>query len=165
MPAIRNLIVLFGALLLAACTIQLVPAYDQALVEGLDKSNTETLTLFAAVDDGSAASEFPKYEERYADVIGNFDALRQRAMARQVPPLASRLSKIKSIGSFCNSEGDPTGCVNASPGSLEQVLSLLRRMRILHKTRGLEKDEVATFRDSYAPAIAQALTVENALKR
>lgn len=165
MRVIRNWFVVLFALLLTACTIQLVPAYDQALVEGLQGTNTKTLTLFAAVDGGATVAEFSKYEERYADIIGNFDALRQRALSRQVPPLASRLAKIKSIGSFCNSANDPTGCVNASPSSLAQIVALIRKMRARHKERGLQNDDVELFKTSYEPAISQALTVENALKR
>ena len=157
--------VLLWAVLLAACTVQLAPSYDQALAEGLDTSNKQALTLFAALEGGSPASEFGKYEPRYAEVIGGFDALRQRALTRQIPPLAKRLSSLKIVQGFCNSESDPTGCLNSSPSSLEQVLILLRKMRDNHKSRGLASDAIALARDSYNPAIAQALTIENALKR
>ena len=47
-----------------------------------------------------------------------------------------------------------------------QRLSLLRRMRDVHRSSsGLAPDIVTAFRDSYNVAIAQALFVENALKR
>lgn len=150
---------------LAACTIQLVPGYDQALVEGLDQANTETLTLFAAVENGSPASKFSDYEQRYAALIGRFDALRQRAANRQIPPLATRLSSLGVVQSICTSGNDPTACVNTSPASMEQVLVQLRRMRDRHQSHGLVPDLVARFREAYDPAIAQAITVENALKR
>ena len=166
MPAIWKNAVLLCAFLLAACTIQLAPDYDQALVEGLDEANTSALTLFAALETGSPQSEFGEYEERYAELIGTFDALRQRALTRQIPPLAARLSRLSIVNSLCNSESDPTGCVNTSPASLEEVLRLLRRMRDTHNgANGLAPDIVQVFRDSYNVAIAQALTVENALKR
>lgn len=166
MPAIWKKAALLWVFVLAACTVQLVPSYDQALVEGLDKANTTALTLFAAVESGSPTSEFGKYEDRYAELIGTFDALRQRALNRQIPPLAKRLSKLSIVRDFCNSESDPTGCLNASPASLDEVLKLLRRMRDTHKSpSGLAPDIVQVFRDSYNVAIAQALTVENALKR
>ena len=157
--------VLLCALVISACTIQLAPGYDKALVEGLDESNTRALTLFASLESGSPASEFEQHEQRYAELIGTFDALRQRAQTRQIPPLAKRLSSLRIAQSFCNSEADPTGCVNASPASLGQVLSLLRRMRNTHRASGLAPDIVNVFRDSYNVAIAQALTVENALQR
>ncbi|MFL6745542.1 MAG: hypothetical protein ACJ8EI_09565 [Sphingomicrobium sp.] len=156
---------LLWVLMLAACTIQLVPSYDQALVEGLDGANTEALTLFAAVENGSPAGKFAAHEETYSEVIGTFDALRQRAANRQIPPLAARLSKIRLVRDYCNSDSDPAGCVNVSPASLDRVLAVLRKMRDRHQSRGLEPDTVALFRTDYNTAIAQALTVENALKR
>jgi hypothetical protein len=166
MPAIWKKAALLWVFVLAACTVQLAPSYDQALVEGLDKANTTALTLFAAVESGSPTSEFGKYEDRYAELIGTFDALRQRALNRQVPPLAKRLSRLSIVRDYCNSESDPTACLNASPASLEEVLKLLRRMRDQHKgPSGLAPDIVQIFRDGYNVAIAQALTVENALKR
>jgi hypothetical protein len=161
---VRRAVVLW-AVVLAACTVQLAPAYDQALAEGLDATNTQALTLFASLENGSPASEFGGYEQRYAELIGRFEALRQRALTRQVPPLARRLSSLRIAQSFCNSENDPTACVNASPSSLQEVLSLLRRMRDRHRSSGIEGDTVAVFRASYDVAIAQALTVENALRR
>jgi len=156
---------LLWVIVLAACTIQLVPSYDQALVEGLDQANTEALTLFAAVESGSPASKFSDFEEGYAALIGKFDALRQRASNRQIPPLAARLSRLSIVQDYCNTDADPTGCVNASPASLERVLQVLRRMRDRHRSNGLEADVVNLFRTDYNTAIAQALTVENALKR
>lgn len=164
-PAICKRAVLLWVFVLAACTIQLVPGYDQALVEGLDKTNTEALTLFAAVEGGSPKTEFGNYEEKYADVIGSFDALHQRASTRQVPPLAKRLARQRIVQDFCNSASDPASCLNVTPGSLGQVLSTLRRMRDTHKSSGLAPDIVQNFRNAYNPAIAQVLTVENALKR
>lgn len=164
-PPTKWLVALLWAILLSACTIQLVPSYDQALVEGLDSTNKEALTLFAAVEGGSPKSEFGEYEQKYADVIGSFDALYQRASTRQVPPLAKRLARQRIVHDFCNSATDPASCLNVTPSSLGQVLSTLRRMRDTHKSRGLAPDIVQNFRDSYNPAIGQVLTVENALKR
>jgi len=164
-PAIWKKAALLWVFVLTACTIQLVPSYDQALVEGLDQANTEALTLFAAVEGGSPASKFSEYEERYAELIGKFDALHQRAASRQIPPLAKRLSKVNIVRDFCNSETDPTGCVNVSPAALDRVLMVLRKMRDKHRSSGLASDGVELSRGDYDSAIAQALTVENALKR
>ena len=165
MSAILKRAVLLCVIVLAACTIQLVPSYDQALVEGLDGADTEALTLFAAVENGSSAEKFVDFEQRYSEVIGTIDALRQRAANRQIPPLAARLSKTRIVRDFCNSESDPAACVNVSPASLDRVLTVLRRMRDTHRTSGLRSDAVGLFRGDYNTAIAQALTVENALKR
>lgn len=164
MPAIWKRAALLWMFVLAACTIQLVPAYDQALVEGLDQANTEALTLFATLDEAdSPASKFSDYEQRYAAVIGRFEALQQRAGRRQIPPLATRLSRLGVVHSICG--GDAAACVNTSPASLNVAIAQLRQMRNTHRSRGLTPDLVNQFRNAYNTAIAQALTVENALKR
>ena len=155
----------FSLFLLSGCAIQLVPDYDQALLGGLNAANTEALTLFAQVEDGSTAEEFGNYARDYAVLIGKFGALRQRAQSRYVPPLASRLAEKKIIRDFCASETNPNGCLNASPESIGEILSNLRTMRNLHRDRGLTSGAVVAFRNRYDIQIDQALTVENALKR
>lgn len=160
----RTILVL--AIFLSACTIQLAPDYDPALVDGLDGANRSALTLFAAVESGSPQAEFDQFKPRYAELIGTFDALRQRAAARPIPPLAARMSKLRIVRDFCDSESDPAGCVNASPLSLQRVLEVLRTMRDRHgSARGLAPDTVDLFRTDYKTAIEQALVVETALKR
>jgi len=167
MPAISRYVLLPWLFVLTACTVQLVPSYDRDLVQGLDQAHVEALTLFASVDgeEGSPATAFTGLEQRYASVIGRFEALRQRAQGRPIPPLARRISRLGIVRDFCNSQSDPSGCVNASPGSLAEVLSLFRRMRSRHQRGGLPPDVVALFRQSYDAAIEQALTVERALQR
>ena len=164
-PVIWKRTVLLWAVLLAACTIQLAPSYDQALVDGLDTNNAAALTLFALVESGSPKEKFGDYEERYAELIGGFEALHQRAQNRQIPPLAARLSKLNIVKGLCNSQTDPTACVNTSPAAIERVLAVFRMMRDTHKSKGLQKDIVEAFQTDYRTAIDQALTVENALKR
>lgn len=164
----RSILMLWLTLLsvaLSACTIQLAPAYDDALASGLAETHSSTLTLFAGVEEGSPATEFTGYSRDYAMIIGQFEALRQRAEARDIPPLASRLTRLRVIESICGSGADAERCINASPASIAEVLRLLRDMRRLHRTRGLTREDIQLYRDSYDPAIRQALTVENALRR
>lgn len=167
MPAIARYVLLSWLFALAACTVQLVPSYDRELVQGLDQAHVEALAIFASVDgeEGSPATAFAALEQRYAAVIGRFEALRQRAQARPLPPLARRLSRLAIVRDFCNAQNDPTGCLNASPASLAEVQSLFRRMRRTHQRSGLAPDTVLLFRRSYDTAIEQALTVERTLQR
>ncbi len=163
---VRRQVALFFVLcLFSGCAIQLVPDYDQALLDGLNDANTEALTLFAQVESGSTAEEYREYARNYAVLIGKFGALRQRAQSRYVPPLASRLAEKKIVRDFCASETNPNGCLNASPESIGEILANLRQMRDLHRQRGLEAGAVVAFRNRYDIQIDQALTVENALKR
>ena len=165
MRAILRKSFLLWMLLLAACTIQLAPKYDPSLVDGLNQTNSSALALFAALEGGSDQDSFPRYEQRYAELIGTTEALRQRAARREVPPLAARLAKLKVISSICKDPANPTACVNASPASLGEVLKLLRELRDQHRSKGLPKDVVALTRNAYDTAMGQAIAVENALKR
>lgn len=161
----RQLSLFLALFLLSGCAIQLVPDYDQALLEGLNDANIEALTLFAEVENGSPVEEFPDHARNYAALIGKFGALRQRALSRYVPPLATRLSEKKIIRDFCASATNPDGCLNASPGSIGEILANIRQMRDLHRARGLTGGAVVAFRNRHDIQIDQALTVENALKR
>ena len=157
--------ILLCTIFLTACTIGLVPAYDQSLVQGLDEANTAALTVFAELENGKDKSAYPEYESRYAGLIGKFDALGQRASNRQVPPLAHRLAKLKLVSDICDSASDPAACVNASPASIAQAVRQLRTLRDRHKARDLKKDDIELLRGDYETAMQQALYVENALKR
>jgi hypothetical protein len=163
--AILSKSLLLWCILLAACTIQLAPNYDPSLVDGLNQTNTATLTLFATLESGSDKSSFPQFEQRYAEAIGATEALRQRAAGRAVPPLAARLSKLKIVHEVCSSGDDPAACVNTSPASLGRVLEDLRKLRDTHRTKGLASDTVDLIQRDYNTAMGQALAVENALKR
>ncbi len=98
MPA-QMLRLLLGAWLafLAGCTVQLAPSYDPALVEGLFHNNEQALVFFAKVENGSPATEFDTHEDQYAVLVGGFDALRERAASRYVPPLAARLADMRIV--------------------------------------------------------------------
>ncbi len=164
-PAIWKRAALLWVIVLSACTIQLVPSYDQALVEGLDKANTEALTLFAAVETGSPKEKFSEYEQRYAALIGSFEALKQRAENRQVPPLGARLVGIRVVRDLCSSESNGQACLNVSPSSLERVIAVIRQIRNRHQSTGLSAENVGFLRRDYDTAIGTAITVENALRR
>ncbi len=161
----RRIVATAFLLLVAACAIQLVPDYDPALLDGTNDANVAALTLFAQVEDGSPQSEYPLYSPRYADVIGKFEALRQSASARYVPPLAEQLAERNILRDFCDTGENPAACLNVTPESMGEIVSTLRRMRQLHRDSGLEPVAVAAFRNRYDIQIDQVLTIENALRR
>lgn len=168
MSTFRNIFMALCTLLLMGCAIQLVPDYDEALVESLEEVNTKTLTLFAALENGSPQSKYADYEDRYADIIGQFDSIQQRAKTRQLPPLAKRIAKMSIAQKAC--KPDPMECINSSPASVQSALATLRSMRNKHRDspNGLEGGEagnVHLFYNAYTIAIGQALAVETALKR
>ena len=103
--------------LLSACTMSLVPQYQQSLVDGIEAANTKALTLFASVADGSPKSEYAKYEATYDQLIGSFNALAVSAASRPVPPLAANLlfGRLKDA---CATEANAATCVNSTSNKL-----------------------------------------------
>ncbi|WP_138472187.1 hypothetical protein [Poseidonocella sp. HB161398] len=150
-------------IVLAACTVTLAPPYDAELASGLDSTNQTTLILFSALSQGASADEFSRFQGQYDAAIGQFDALRIRADARETPPLSRKaIENIQLFPEFC---GMDDGCVNPTPGILETLLSTLRQMRNTHRSRGLPADKVALFKNDYEIAITQALNVEQSFNR
>lgn len=161
----RACLAVFVCVALSACTISLVPAYDEALTADLEDANKQALVLFAKLENGSPANKFSDFTDSYSELIGAFEDLKQRAETRPMPPLAKRLQKTEIFQSFCNSKDNPMSCLNASPGSMGQVLTTLRMMRDTHRVSGLTAALMPGFKREYETAIRQALTVESALKR
>lgn len=168
--AVRRLLRIFGVAamlaVLSACTMSLVPQYQQSLVDGINQANTKALTLFATLSRGSPKAEFPKLKPRYDEVIGAFDALRLAASSRAVPALAGQLFGGSLLKKVCTEAGkDTNDCVNATPLFLAEVVSIVTDIRDDHADAGLGADEVAYYKPLYDQEIRFALTVENALKR
>ena len=157
-------VALLLALAMGGCAIRLVPAYDPALVEALDGLNVRTLSLFGALDGGAGAAGFSAYEDRYADLIGGFEALVMRAEARPVPQLAGKLAKLRVVAELCGGD-DAAACVNSSPGAMAEIVATLAQMRDVHRARGLPEELRQGFKRSYQISIHQAMTVETALSR
>lgn len=166
LPSVRLLVGALLALILTACSIQLAPRYDQKVVDAIGAANIQTLTLFAALERGSSAAEFPKFSARYDETIGAFDALRIQTDAREVPPLVGYLAKAKGLGEICASLGGTmASCVNSSPTWLAQIVERLSYMRQLHRSTGLPADRVAQSKGDYEGWMLNLITIENALKR
>lgn len=161
----RSMTLVLASLLLSACTIQLAPDYDSALVDGLNANNVDALTLFAALEGGSDQANFSEFADDYAETIGAFEALRQRAETRPIPRLASRLDQVSFISDICNAQVDANECINASPAAIGTVVSTLQTVRRRHRDDGLPADLVELFKGQYMAAIRRALFVEQALER
>jgi hypothetical protein len=147
---------------LGACAVSLAPTYDPALVARLNAANEKTLTLFSAVSDGSPASAFPGFANRYDELIGAFDAARMQAAAREVPALSQRALAVVGGTEACPV---PDDCVNPTPAILGTVAANLARMRATHAARGLQPDVVDLFKNAHETSMMQALEVENAFSR
>ena len=159
----RYFCLLSAALFLGACAAILAPAYDAELVEGLSDANEATLTLFSGVSAGATRGNFKNHQESYDAIIGQFDALRVRANAREMPAVPVKI--VSKLGLGAPECGEVADCINPTPAILETLLSGLRRMRDQHRSNGVPDDQVSLYKNGYEISITQALTVERAFQR
>jgi hypothetical protein len=157
--------VLIALVVLAGCSLQLVPQHDPSIVDGLNTTNTKTLTLFSALANGSPKAKFADYKARYDEVIGAFDALRLKAEARPVPQIGQTIASLGPLRDICGTGSGTNACINSSPASMETIVMILSGLRDLHLQSGLPADDVAISKQMYVTSVAQALKVETALKR
>lgn len=150
-------------LLVAACGARIVPLFDEDVVAGLNRANEQTLVLFSSLSAGARKAEFGAYAAKYDAVIGAFEAVKNRASARVVPPLPAYLAKAKLTGEICGDD-DTTTCLNSSPRFIGRILDILTQMRESHRTGDVDRAEVKIYKATYAVSIHQALTVETALR-
>jgi hypothetical protein len=157
---------LLGLMILAmsGCAVRLAPDYSPAIVDGLTGANERTMTLFAAVSDGTDAASFDQRADEYNAIIGSFDAIRVEANARPTPqPWLAR-----QLGLQPNPDTDPDNIeLLEAPTSdiLVTVVDTLTQMRNTDRTAGLSETVVEGFKGSYEISIEQALTYERALER
>jgi hypothetical protein len=146
-------------LTLSACNATLAPGYDPELVSDLNAANEQALILFSEVSQGASTARYAALAPTYDALIGKFDALRLRAAAREVPDLG------REIGArLCSDDDDPSGCVNASPGSLEAIVENFQKMKQNNQKNGLTPLEVKGLKNAYETSIEQVLLVETSLK-
>ena len=159
------LLVFFACLLLlVGCTVKLAPDFDRAILDGLIKTNEQTLVHFAAVSLGVKSANFGEREATYNSLIGKFDALRIQVLSRPTPqPMLARLLGIGASGA---SKPDDIE-VFAAPTAkiLVKVIGTLIKMRDTDRDIGLSSFIVEGFKRSYEASIDQALTYEKALER
>jgi hypothetical protein len=150
--------------LLSACTMSLVPQYQQSLVDGINAANTKALTLFASVAEGSPKSDYGKYAATYDQLIGSFNALAVSAASRPVPALAAKFlaGQLKTV---CATATNAAACVNSTSDKLTAAAEDFVEMKHQHAYGGLTPTVLIPIKTDYDFSILQALTIENALKR
>ena len=152
---------------LAACTVQLVPAFDAELVKGLNDANEKSQVLFSALSDGPSKDSFDTYKDDYNAIIGKFKALRIRAEARDVPSEAKRLASVlgqsDALQKACGT--DASACISSSPASMRAVINTLEQMKKAHAEIGLSGGLVMGFVQQYEIDFSQSLFIETSLQR
>lgn len=157
-------LVLAACAALAACTVQLVPDYDQSLVNGLRSANERTQRFFAQLEEGGAASSFEQRRATYQDLIGTFDALRLEAASRPVPE--SAVAERVAAGAGLDVDPDAIDRLqNPTPGILAAIVDTLRQARTMDADGRLSPTAVEGLQRSYETSMMQALVFEKALQR
>lgn len=157
---------------LGSCAVQLAPAYNQSIVDGLNGANTQAMTMFATVSAGVTADTFAASRQaQYNSLIGAFSALESQVASRPMPqpPL---------LGSAATPEAWQKALQNApTKGSLETIVSIVTKMRDEDSKNGfkavttgcqsatLDPSLVCGFQNSYTQNFDSALTYEMALHR
>ena len=117
--------------MLSGCAIRLAPDYDRSIVDGLETSSEEAMTLFASVSEGVTSSSFSKREPTYNGLLGKLDALRLTAAARPSP------QSIQGSTFFPAAQQLPTQLNTPTPDVLNTLVRTLSSMRSTDRSRGL----------------------------
>ncbi|HSC80729.1 MAG TPA: hypothetical protein VLC08_10265 [Chitinolyticbacter sp.] len=152
-------------LLLSGCATQLAPAYDRAVVDGLNATAVETMTLLASVSAGTTAASFPVREERYNQLIGRLEALALLAGARPVP----KNKVTDAINAKLAERGSPPldddGSTPPSVHAIKKIAETVTKLRDTDRKQGVTAFEAMAFKGQIAIYLDQAITYENFLQR
>lgn len=157
-----TLLALFLATALAACTVQLAPAYDRSLVDDIEAASAQAMELFASASGGTERSTFAARETAYNKAIGTFDTLAIRAGAREVPDS----SALERVNKELEKRGVPPldGEIPSVP-ALQLVSKSVTKMRDTDKKEGLKPLAVEAFKGQVVISLDQVLTYEKYLER
>jgi hypothetical protein len=158
-------ILLLQLLLLVGCATQLAPAYDKNVVDGLNSSSIDAMTLFATMSSGSKAQDFATRADRYASLIGRLDALALAAAARPLPKnkVTDSINRfLEKRGATALSDDDATP---PSAHAIRQISVTLSKMRDTDQKQGVTAYEVIAFKGQASIYFDQAITYENFLQR
>jgi hypothetical protein len=104
-----TMLALIATLLNAACTIQLAPAYDRALVEGIRDANNDIMQLYATTGMGVDQKSFGQRVDQYNKVIGKVDALALQSQSRPVPDSAVQNKVDQALKQWTDGNVPPLG--------------------------------------------------------
>lgn len=147
--------------LLQSCRVSLAPEYDKAIVEKTTSLSSETMMLFAEVQNGTVKESFDKREPTYNKLIGSFDALSLQARARPIPDIS-----IKKLNDLFEQKGIETASGDyPSAMAFKEISLTLIKMKETDQKSGLNITTVAAFKGQIEIYLEQAITYETFLKR
>lgn len=150
-----------------ACAVKLAPSYDKSIIVGLTQANTEVLTLFSSVSEGTDGKQFSEREATYNSIIGQFDGLRAQVAARPVP--RSLVAEWLGLGTTNAKTVDEIDQIPKLDGPSEEVLleivRILTQLKTTDEVGTLDANKLLGLRNAYEISFQQVLTYENALER
>jgi len=160
-------LLLAALLLMAACTAQLAPAYDQAIVGGLASANQDVQTLFASLGTGVGKETYGTRSEAYTHIIGALNALEIQAKSRPMPGSDSlaEANKVLSANGIGQLTNDPQFTSFPSARAIHDTSVTISTMREADQRAGIRGDELKAFQNQASIFLTQAITYENFLKR
>lgn len=151
--------------LLAGCATQLAPPYDKVVVDGLNATNTEAMTLFASVAAGTKVGDFGTRADKYSQLIGKLDALAILSGSRPMP----KNTATDTINRALDKRGVPPltedGATPPSWHAIRKISDTVAKMRDTDRKQGVTATEVTAFKGQAAIYFDQAITYENFLLR
>ncbi len=148
--------------ILMGCAAQFVPQYDKAILDGINATNKDMMTLLASVSAGTKKETFPSRADNYNKIIGSLDALEIQAKSRPVPQtkVGDALDQLlKNKGWTVSSSETPSSV------ALNKISVAITKMRDTDQQRNLTATEVQAFKGHITIFINQAITYESFLEQ
>jgi hypothetical protein len=140
-----------------ACTVQLAPSRDQALIDGIRAVNVQIMQMYATTGMGVDKTGFAQRAEGYNGIIGRVDALRLQSMSRPVPDSALLQKADDAIRQWTGANLAPPGPADDQPlEDASRACAVARRMQPAPNfSRPAPAVQVGS--QPYVPASASAL--------
>ena len=157
-------IALVGALL-GACAAQLAPNFDRTILDGLNKTNEDAMTLFSRVSAGTTKQTFATRSAAYDSLIGKVDALKLQASVRPAPQPNAVVSGFLARTTSGDRQATASLPSAPTPDILARMGKAFTLMRDTDRAQGIKPAIVGAFRSEFEILMEQALTYERALER
>ena len=152
---------------LSACMVQLAPAYDASIVDGLGAANQDIQLLFAQIGTAVDASNFSARKPQYDKIVGELGAAELQIKTRPMPSpkaiakAAAALQRLRIAGVAV----DPNFTAYPSARAVHDLQDTIQHMEGFDEKSGLRGAAILAFKNQADVYLTQALTYENYLKR
>jgi hypothetical protein len=164
--ALFRLAVLLIAVGVAGCAVRLAPAFDRAIIDGLNRTNEEAMIFFASVVNGGSAGTFPRRQNEYNSLQGKLETLVAMAKARGNPPPPA--AGVAVLGVFAGASAPQQADALVEPPTMKNVEAMIRivnDMRFDDSRGRLTAAQVAFQKNNFITQMNYALTYEKMLDR